>query len=359
MKLMKKTLVAAAVAAGMVGMAGQASAGVVMDLIGSGGTGAWPFGPVYTVNQLDWSPDNAITIGALSTPTGSVLDSLGISRAAGQGDDEQYLQTVVQGKLATFGTTVGTVGTQVGPSYLFGREFTFQASFYEFATGIGTATSSFRLAPGESWFRMYADTTPDASDITGLGYGDGTLILEGTLSQLSGVFTDKTRLCAGSPPLPTACGGSANAPTLLDDFGADNQSGVLTHRGEGSNNLTVDITLLHDDYFLGDIAALLLTLTYVDTTNLTTPFITANPSNEVVGVTPYYSVDGTDKINGADCDVGGTGGATETGATDPLRCDFHFQTDASGAFIPEPGSLALIGLALGTAGFATRRRRAA
>lgn len=357
MKLMKKTLVAAAVAAGMLGMAGQASAGVVMDLIGSGGTGAWLFGPVYTVNQLDWSPDNAITIGALSTPTGSVLDSLDISRAAGQGDDEQYLQTVVQGKLATFGTTVGTVGTQIGTSYAFGREFTFQASFWEFATGIGTATSSFRLAPGESWFRMYADTTPNANDITGLGYGDGTLILEGTLTQLSGVFTDKTRLCDGSVlPLPTACGGSSNDPTRLDAFGGDNQNGVLTHRGEGSNNLTVKITYLHDKYFLGDIATLLLSLVYRDTSNLTTPFITANPSNTVVGVTPYYSIVGSDLINGADCTAGGSNeGKTSTLA----RCDFHFQTDASGAFIPEPGSLALIGLALGAAGFATRRRRAA
>lgn len=357
MKLMKKTLVAAAVAAGMLGMAGQASAGVVMDLAGGSGTGTWLGGSaVYTVNQLDWSPDNAITIGALSTPTGSGLDKLGIPRAAGQGDAEQYLQTVVQGKLATFGTTVGTVGTQVGPSYLFGREFTFQASFYEFATGIGTATSSFRLAPGESWFRMYADTTPDANDITGLGYGDGTLILEGTLTQLSGVFTDKTRLCAGAPPLPAACGGSSNDPTLLDAFGGDNQNGVLTHRGEGSNNLTVKITDLDDDYFLGDIATLLLSLVYRDTSNLTTPFITANPSNTVVGVTPYYSIVGSDLINGADCKAGGSNeGKTSTLA----RCDFHFQTDASGAFIPEPGSLALIGLALGAAGFATRRRRAA
>lgn len=356
---MKKSLISKAIALALV-VCGTAAQAVVIDLVGGGGGGSM-LDPndlpntgtsVRDVIQLDWKPDNAIAIGALSTPT---LAQGGPS-AAGQAGNESYLRNVAQGALNSFGTTVGDVAT-----VFTGREFTFVASFYTFTSGIGSGTVANRLAPGDSFFRVYADTSAATKSnvITGTGYGDGTLILEGKLSALNGNFTDHTRL--GSP------NSGIRELDGFDENGAlpgntNYQPGVFSNVGNGSNTLTVDITFLNTNYFVGDAATinqLLLTLNYNDTTNLATPFISTTPSDSVVGVVPAYSVvGGTQLVNGADCDPR-FGGATETGVP-VARCDFHFQSDASGSFIdrplPEPTTLALVGLAFAGAGVAARRR---
>lgn len=323
--MFNKSLLSIAAAAAL-GMGVTSAQAVTFSYDGSGSAGSQ-----VNLIGLDWSPDNALSIGALSTPPVNGV---------------QTLQTVAQGKLATFTTTSGPQSALFAQT---GREYTFQASFFEQATGIGTSAAAFTLAAGTNYFRVYADTANNSNQVTGAGYGDGTLILEGTINSLSGTFNDFTRLLPGSFPI-------TGLDQFANDANGDVDGGVLSHRGNGSNTVNVKIDYLDANYFLGDVAQLILTLNYNDTTNLAVPFNAAQPSDSVVGFTPNYSYVNGNKVNGADCTQGGV---TESGAR-TRSCDFHFQSDAAGSFVnevPEPASLALVGLALAAAGVAGQRKK--
>ncbi len=347
-----RTRIGLTAAAAIFSLAAHASNTVAFDPFGSAGTnGNLPVGG-FQIDSLDWLPGNALAIGALSTPAygSAAFTALGLAPVAGQLLGENYFKTVAQGKLGSFNdATLGGIGVLPSgfPAVVpFGREFTFQASFYEFGSSIGSATASFRLAPGLTDFSIYADSTSDSNTTTGAGYGNGTLIFQGTVGKVTGSYTTRT-LLAGDADF--------GKTTLLDTFGTDQQNGVKTVIGDGSNKIVVNVNYLDPAYFLGNISQLLLKLDYLDATNLATPFAQTNPSDQVVGVTPSYSVVGGVATNGLACPTGS--GVDENGNT-VARCDFHFQSDASGSFVvPEPGSVALIGIALAALGFANRKRK--
>lgn len=349
--MVKKTLIAAAIMA----MGLSSAQAVMMDL--NGGT---PGGPVVNVTGLDWLPGNALSIGALSTPPLAVPGGGVGDQAVG----ERYFRTVAQGELNSFATTLGTAPVFSLGSYAFGREFTFEVSFWEFAAGIGTGSASFRLAPspaGQNFFKIYADTSPDANEVTGTGFGAGagsTVILEGTIeSIITGAYTDNTRSSGTPVTLLDGQGAAYNANNPVKPAG-DQQNGVLTNVGSGSTTIRILVTSHDANYFLDSPSVLDFVLKYTDTTNLTAPFVSNNPSDTVLGFTPAYSGAPGALVNGADCNPL-TGGFSELGAPQG-RCDYHFSTDANGAFIervPEPHSVALIGLALGAMGWVSARRR--
>ncbi|OYU00242.1 MAG: hypothetical protein CFE40_02720 [Burkholderiales bacterium PBB1] len=325
--MFNKSLLSIAAAAAL-GMGVTSANAVVFSYDGSGSAGSQ-----VNLIGLDWSPDNALSIGALSTPPVN---------------GSQTLQTVAQGKLATFTTASGPQSALFAQT---GREYTFQASFFETATGIGTSAAAFQLASGANYFKVYADTANNSNQVTGTGYGDGTLILSGTINSLTGTFNDFTRLLPSLYPV-TGLDQFANGPGGNGDV----DGGVVSHVGNGSNTVNVKIDFLDPSYFLGNVAELILTLNYNDTTNLAVPFNAAQPSDSVVGFTPNYSYVNGAKVNGADCTQGGV---TESG-TRTRSCDFQFQSDAAGSFVnqvPEPASLALVGLALAAAGVASQRKK--
>jgi hypothetical protein len=303
--VMKKiTLLAAAVAA--LGVSAQANAAFVSSAISFDINGSAP-GGVTSVTSFDWLPGNALAKDAVGS-TGTFT-------------------TYFQATLNSFVFNSGGSTTTISP--MAGTEFTVQATIFEQGI-VGGVTSNFVSLGGT--YKIFYDTSKDSNDVTGLGYDDGLLILEGTINLGgTGTFTNFTLLNELLFPAQN-----------LDNFGANDAPGVTSHQGIGSSNLTVDVTYIDTDFFKSDVSTLSVDLN--DTTNLAAPFGQANPSDQVVGQVPVY---GAGNVNGAACAVGVT------------TCDFQFQSDSATSFattVPEPGSLAIAGAGLALMSLIRRRK---
>jgi len=318
---MKKLLLSAAVALAFgASSAAHAAATIGFDLNGAAAGG------VIAVDNFDWSPGNALALGVFSTaPVNGVTSTT----------------LVAQASLSVFQQLgVGNI------TPLAGSEFTFQASFSENAINIGGATAGFTAGAGPSSFSIYYDPTADSNILTGAGYGgggDAILILHGTLTTLSGTYTDTT----------TTLGDPIG---LLDQVNVDNANGTLTRSGQGSTTARINVDFQDNNFFLSNISSLAIDLQ--DTSFNSLPFLQTDPSDTIVGITPSYSLVAGVRTNGETCLAGGQ----DESGINSTRCDLHLQTDGTTSFnptaIPEPGFLALVGLGLGAFGLMRRRKAA-
>lgn len=219
-----------------------------------------------------------------------------------------------------------------------GTYFTFVVGFYEFASSVNNnfdntqrvGTFNIDTSLG-SFFYMYANTVGSGINLDGTGFAAGTAILSGMVSgtDFSSSFSE------------TLVNGVRSATQNFDQAGINNYVGTTTVVGSGATSLTIDLNFIDQNYFPG------LTLSQLQfdvNTSTKTPFSETNPSRQ-------FSANGVTN-GGFASNIG-----LQNGISGP---NFQFQADANSSFegnqVPEPGSLALAGLALAAAAAGMRRR---
>ncbi len=292
---MKKTLLSAAIVLGAATAGTATAGGIQIDPTGTGNIASSTFLTSLGSSLGNFLADNALAGGIANTDPG--------------------------------GTTI--YGHNSIP--ILGGELTAVFSIPMTASLFGADTLSL-LQSSAGTFQLWFGPV-NANQIAGTGYADGTLITSGVVTVVPPLSFSRTSATTG--PLSAANGTAfGNTTTIF---------------GNGSATITVDLTYQNNLFITNDVlsAANGVDLQVDNALRLDYTNGSGNRASETfnsTAVVPYF---GSDAINNFAC------GGLEI-------CDFEAQMNSTFLFsadrVPEPGTVALMGLGLGLLGGLRARR---
>ncbi len=344
---MKTKTFAAAVLASSLALPAFAADTIVFDPDGTGGANG-----NFLVGAFDWSAGSTLSDDSIPASSPSSFDT--------------YSHGVLVGLLDNAGDPAGApTGLNTDGS---GFEITFISGFTETITSLTTSAAAIQTDNGGvgtdvytfdqtitladaavqtvNFFKVYYDDLSDglnlkSSSLAGTGFGDGVLILDGTVTAVDGNFTTHFEFVdTDNDGIYTAGTDTLQSFIVLDQSSnGDDWAGQLSVDGEGATSLEADVTFQDNAFFKSDISSLFADL-FFNTSNVL-PFGETNPSRLLDDGAGGFITPVLGSVNGL---------------TGP---DILFQTDANNSFVttvPEPGSMLLLGMGLFSLGMTKRRK---